>query len=330
MRGKWILVLGVLAILGAGGAMLWRLRQASAPPAPKAKAEPELPPGAEVQFQGKIRAANVVKVPAPLDGTLEEFPVRPGDEVFEGQIIGRIRNDGLTAAEREAGLELERAQAKVQALESALIAARLEQSRLEAEQSRVRGELQQKERVYQRQTLLNREGATPRRAYDAAVKEYETVRNEASTVDELVQQIALRVDKAAKDIEAARKSLEEENDQYEKAKSDLAAADIRAPADGVIVAIRKLAGDEVTRDLPDLIEIAVELTSLELVIEPDPPVLKRVKPGLDALVRVAEIPGGGIPAKIKSADGGVVVIEFASPDPVLRPGMTALAVLKLP
>jgi multidrug resistance efflux pump len=331
MRGKWILALGVAAILAGGGAALWKFRQPAAKPQTAVPPPPqELPPGAEVQFPGKIRAANVIRVAAPIDGTLEEFPVRPGDEVFEGQIIGRIQNDGLTAAERDAGLELERAQAKVQALESALIAARLEQSRLEAEQNRARAELAQKERTYRRQELLNREGATPRRAFDTALQEFQSARNEAATIDELLVQLNQRVEKSAKDIELAKKSLEEESQQYEKAKADLAAAEIHSPADGVIVSIKKLAGEEVSREMPDLFEIAVELTSLEIPIEPDPQVLKRVKPGQDALVRVAEVTGGGIPAKVKSVDGGVVVVEFASPDPVLRPGMTAMAVLKLP
>jgi multidrug resistance efflux pump len=330
MRGQWILVAGIAAILAAGGGALWKFRARPAPAKAAPKPTPDLPPGAEVQFQGRIRAANVVRVAAPIDGTLEEFPVRVGDEVFEGQIIGRIQNDGLSAAERDAALELERAQGKVQALESTLIATRLEQSRLEAEQNRVRGELQQKERVFQRQTMLNREGATPRRLYDAAVKEYEAARSESTTVDDLIGQMAARLEKAAKDVEMAKKSLEEESSQYEKAKSDLAAAEIHSPADGVIVAIKRLAGEEVTRELADLFEIAVELTSLEMALEPDPQVLKRVKAGQDALIRVAEVTGGGIPAKVKSVEGGVVVVEFASPDPVLRPGMTAMAVLKLP
>lgn len=324
-----MVALGLLGI-GAGGVAYWRVsHKAAPPPAPAAKETP-LPAGAEVQVSGKIRAANVVRVPAPVEGTLEEFPVRPGDEVFEGQIIGRIRNDNLAAAEREAALELERAQARLQAAESALIASRLEQSRLEADLSRARGELAQKERVYTRQSLLNREGATPRRTFENAQQDFEAARAETNTLDELVKQVAYRIEKAAADVKSARKSLDLETEQYEEAKQNLASADIRSPADGIVVAIRKAAGDEVTREEQALFEIAVELVSLELVVEPEPPIVNRLKPGLPALIRIAEIPGEGLPAQVKSIDGGQVVIEFASPDPVIRPGMTALAVLRLP
>lgn len=329
MRGKWILIAGTALLLGAGSYGVWMLRRTAAPATPPPAAAPELPPGAEVQFNGKIRAANVLSVSAPIDGVAEEFPVRPGDEVFEGQILGRIRNDNLTEAEREASLQLESAQAKLQAQESALIAARLEQSRLEANQARARGELQQKERVYQRQSLLNREGATPRRTYEAAVKDFEAAQDESKTIDELTEQMRVRIEKAISDVDQARKALEEETAQYENAKQELAAAEVHSPVDGVIVKIGKNAGDEVKRDEPGVFEIATELTSLELVVEPPPPVLKRLTPGSPALIRIAEIPGEGLPAKIKAIQGSLVVIEFASPDPVIRPGMTALAVLKL-
>lgn len=329
MRLLWILA-GVLAvILGAGGAAYW-IRTRPKPAPPKQAAQTDLPPGAEVQINGKIRAVNVVKLPAPIDGVLEEIPVTPGDEVFEGQMIARIKNDNLTIAEQDAASEAERAAARLQALESQLIATRLEQSRLEAEQNRARGELQQRERVFNRQTLLNREGATPRRVFEAAVADYDKAKLESSTVDEMVKQIQGRIDSLIATIESARKTLEEENAQFEKARLDVAAANLLSPVDGLIVAIKKTAGSEVAKEEQDLFEIATDLISLELVLEPPPPVLARLKPGLPALIRIAEVPGEGLPANVKSAAGGVVVLEFASPNPAIRPGMTALAVLKLP
>ena len=68
---------------------------------------------------------------------------------------------------------------------------------------------------------------------------------------------------------------------------------------------------------------------LELVIVAPPNVVKRIKAGEDALLQSAEVPGDGLPAKVKSIEGDNIIIEFASPTTLIRPGMTAVARLKL-
>jgi multidrug resistance efflux pump len=330
MTRYWPVLAGALILLAASAGAYWLVKRQVPPPKKAVSREQIIPPGAELQWNGKIRAASIVSVAAPIDGVLEELAVKPADEVFEGQLLGRIKNDTLTENERELRLEAERAEAKLQSLESALLAARLELSRAEADASRARTEYQQAERAYQRQSMLNREGATPRKTFEIATKAYESSKEESTNLDTLARAISDRVDALVKEIEAARKAFAEQQEIYEKAKSDLAAAELHSPADGVVVSVKKSAGEEVAKDEPGLVDIATELTSLELVIEPEPPALSRMKVGLPAQVRVAEMPGEGIPARIRSMDGGVVVLEFASPNPVIRPGMTALGVVKLP
>ncbi|MBI5282039.1 MAG: hypothetical protein HY858_10180 [Candidatus Solibacter usitatus] len=330
MRGKWILLCGVVLFAAAGaGAIVWYQRQAQ-PPVQGAPAPAELPKGSEVHLTGKIRAANVVRIAAPLEGVAEEFPVKPGDEVYEGQILGRITNDTLLSDERETAIELERAQARVSALESELIAARLEESRLAADGSRVRMELQRAERTYRRQALLHSEGATARNAFLTAEQEYTAARQESETVLGQAAAAAERIQKTAREIEAARKALAEKEQEHENAKDALAAANILAPVDGLILTIKKAAGDQVDRTMEDLIEIATDLSQLEFVIETaDPRMLKRFAAGQAALIQIAEIPGDGIPATVKTVNESQVVLEFSSPSPMLRPGMTAVAKLKL-
>jgi len=51
-------------------------------------------------------------------------------------------------------------------------------------------------------------------------------------------------------------------------------------------------------------------------------VLARVHPGLQAAVTVAESPNP-LAGQVKSVDQGKVVVEFANPDPVVKPGLTA-------
>lgn len=329
MRGKWLLFAGATLFVAAGaGALTLFFRQAPAKPV-RVAAPPVLPAGSEVHITGSIRAVNLVLVPAPVDGVADEFPVKPGDEVFEGQILGRISNDSLKENTREAELEVERAQQKVNDAESLLIATRLEDSRAAADASRARIEMQRAERTYQRQQLLNAEGATPRNTYERALKDYESAKKDSDTAQHLSDSLQQRVQAISNDIELARKALAEKVASLETARSSLSSADLLAPADGLIIAIGRSAGEEVQKGMPDLITIATDLSQLELVLEPEPPVLKRLKAGQAALVQIAELPGNGLPSTVKSIENGKVVISFSSPSTLVRPGMTAVGTLKL-
>lgn len=329
MRGKWLLFAGATLFVAAGaGALTFYFRQA--PPKPvHVAAPPVLPAGSEVHITGSIRAVNLVMVPAPVDGLAEEFPVKPGDEVFEGQILGRISNDTLKETAHEAELEVERAQGKVNDAESLLIATRLEDSRAAADASRARIELQRAERTYQRQQLLNSEGATPRNTYQKSLQEYEASKKEFDTLKALSDSLQDRVQSIIREIDLAKKALAEKQQNLDAAKSNMASADLLAPSDGLIIAIGKSAGEEVQKGMPDLITIATDLSQLELVLEPEPPILKRLKAGQPALVQIAELPGNGLPSTVKSVEEGKVVISFASPTTLIRPGMTAVGTLKL-
>lgn len=327
VRGKWILIAGVAVFVSAGiGAWtLWR-RQAAPPPKPPAPVEPA--PGAELRLSGVIRAVHVVQIGAPIDGVAEEFAVKPGDEVYEGQILGRIASDTLKENEREAGLEAERAAARLNQLESELIAARLEESRAGADFTRARGESQRLERAYARQQLLMKEGATARKTFEKSRDDFNAAKGETETLEALTRQAGERVAQALREIESAKKELDERKAAHDSAQADLAAANLVAPMDGVITAIKKNAGEEVQKTMPDLIEMTPDPGALELVVEADPKSLKRIKPGQPAALLLAELPSP-LECPVKSVDGDQIVIEFSSPTPAVRPGMTAAVSLRL-
>ena len=75
--------------------------------------------------------------------------------------------------------------------------------------------------------------------------------------------------------------------------------------------------------------IVVNLSLLEVVVEPEPPYLARITPSQDAIVRIAEVPGRGIPGKVKEVKNNQVIVEFISPSPAGRPGLSAQVVIKL-
>jgi multidrug efflux pump subunit AcrA (membrane-fusion protein) len=327
MRGKWILFAGAVVFLSAGFGAWTLLRRQSAPP-PKTAAPAEPPAGTEVRLTGTIRAVNVVQIPAPVDGVAEEFAVKPGDEVFEGQILGRIASSALEENERESGLEEERAAARLNQLESELITARLEDSRLAADLSRARAEAQKLERAYARQQLLMKEGATPRKVFEKSREDFAASKSESDSLEGLARQAQERIAQTLRDIEAAKKELEEKKATHDNAKQELAAADILAPFDGFILTIRKSAGEEVQKTMPDLIEMSPDISVLEIVIEADARTIKRIRPGQPAFLMLPEL-SAPLECPVKTVDGQKIVIEFSSPTTSIRPGMTAPVSLRL-
>jgi len=331
MRGNWLLIGGIALALAAGtGAFYWWMKRlAPAPVLQTQSPAPPLPSGTEVRLEGRIQAVNLLQVKAPIDGTVEEFAVKPGDEVYEGQILGRIANGSLLDNERESALESDRAQAKLNSAESELIAARLEDSRASADAARIRSELQRAERTYQRQSQLVKEGAIPKNTYLKTEQEYLALKNEADTVAGLAEAARQRIQRSSNEVEMAKKAMAEKEQAHDSAKAELAAANVLSPLDGLVIAIHKVAGDSVTKISGSLIDIASDLSQLELIIEANPSIAPRLAAGQPALVQVAELPGDGLSATVKSVEGGKIVVEFSSPSPLVRPGMTAVARLKV-
>jgi hypothetical protein len=61
---------------------------------------------------------------------------------------------------------------------------------------------------------------------------------------------------------------------------------------------------------------------MQAVVEPDPAILPKIKPGLIAGVRVAEA-GDEIPGYVREVRGTQVLVDFVSPDPSIKPGLSA-------
>ena len=312
---------GVAFVAGAIGTLVYQQRKVAPPPAPAAV--PDKGTNNELTLSGKIRARHIQLVPAPMDGTLEGLEAIDGQEVFEGQLLARIRNSTLETAEEEAKLELERLQTRLNNLEAALIAARLEASRADADAIRARSQFSSAERTYLKQKSLFQEGATARLTYEKAVKEYETLKGEAEAMAEISRQAAGKMDVVQKNIEEAKKLLADKNQDLDDVKAQLLATEVHAPVDGLLVGHKADAGEEVKRDMADLFQIATNVVELELTVEVTPPQAALLKPGMSAVIQVAEAGNQPIMAMVKTVADGMAVLEFNAPDPAVKPGLTA-------
>jgi multidrug resistance efflux pump len=330
MRGKWLLAAGVLILVTvAAGALAWFKRVAPRNSAPSVKAVAQEPAPPDLRLPGKIQAQHVVPVGAAVAGTIDSFLVDVGQDVFEGQLLARISNQDLESARQEAARAAQNAQEKVNSVEGRIIAARLEASRTRADANRSRDQFERAEKAYHRQQMLNHEGATPRLVYEKSEREFETARTEFTSLDELARQAEGRVSDLVRDLEAAKHTLDQRNAETETATTQSAGAELRSPVSGILIARKGEAGKMIgPEEAKDLFQIAVDIAQLNVVIQPDAPALKRVHPGQDALVFIADLPGA-TPAIVKEIKGSDVVLEFVSPSPVIRPGMTAEVRLRL-
>ncbi len=310
--------IALVAVVAAGVLLYMRTR---ARPEPQAAAAAPAPPTGIIAA-GTIRAKFVVPVPAPVDGVIEALPVEPGQPVYEGQVIGRIRNAGIDADRENLTREAAQAEERLVRLEGEFAEMRLEASRARAELSRVQTDFAAAEKYYQRERLLYEKGATPRLVFEKAEKEYRDKRAERDTAEQVANAAAERLDALGTRVDAARELRDEKNRALDEVKERAAAAEVRSPVDGVLVAIARKAGEEVTTDVADLFRIAVNVAELEAVVEPEPPALARVRAGQEALLSVAGVPDA-IVGRVKEVAGNQVVVEFASPTPAVQPGMTA-------
>ncbi len=330
--GKWLFipVLVVLAGLVAGAVGLLR-RDSARGPEHAAQAEAASRPAAtEVSLPARIEAQQVVTVEAVMGGVVEELLAEPGTDVYYGQLLARIGNHTLTNAHENARTSLENARNRVSKLESALIAARLEASRARADADRARAEMERADRIHQRQKMLYGEGATPRLAYEKSEKEAAGARSEFNSLDVLARQAEERVAGMVADLDNQRKIVAERTTELEGAQAYLAAGEVHSPVDGIVVSRRgeegKLIGENGNREL---FRIAVNTSQLRAVVEADPHALARLSTGDEAMLFFADVPGEGIVGTVAAIADSHALVDFTSPTPIIRPGMTAQARLRL-
>ncbi|MBI1790429.1 MAG: hypothetical protein HYR60_23090, partial [Acidobacteria bacterium] len=263
------------------------------------------------------------------DGTISAFFADIGQEVYEGQLIARVTNESFETAQQATARAVEAAQARLNSLESAVLASRLEASRARAEASRARGDYDRLERTQRRQEMLYREGAAPKLAAERAAREYELAQSEYRGLEGVATRSEDRVNQILRDMDAAKRALDEKNAELEDIKTRLGASELLSPAQGIVVGRKGDPGAEVTVDRKDFFQIAVDLNLLEVVLEPEPPVLNLLKAGQAALIVVADQPGDGILGSLRALEKSQAIIAFTSPNPAIKPGQTAQVRIKL-
>jgi HlyD family secretion protein len=327
-RGKWLLILALVSLAGLVAAAVGLLRRESTrTPAPvevSARSAPEhVPQPAVISLPARIQAQHVVPIEADVAGSLQEVLAEVGEEVFEGQLLARIGNMMLENARESAGMSAATAQTRVYKLESAIVAGRLEASRARADADRAREDMERADKVRQRQQMLHGEGATPRLVWEKSERDAQSARMEFESLDILARHAEERVESMRAELENARTLLADKLQDLEDAQEHLRAAEVRSPVDGLVVARRGEVGKDFGEDGDrELFRIAVHIALLQAVVEAEPAALERIEIGQEAMLFFADIPGEGIPGTISHIRENEAFIDFITPTPMIKPGMT--------
>jgi multidrug resistance efflux pump len=328
MRGKWLLIAGVVLIASIGGGVLSHRLRKVPPPAP-APAEAAVLKTNEITIGGQIRAVHVTGVGSSIEGNIEAFVVDVGDEVFEGQVLARIGSSGLESTREQAAASADLAQQVVTSAEAAMNSAKMEVSRADADMERSKNQVNRAQQVFERQTTLHKAGATPKLKYEAAVVEYEAAVKEFEVMDKALRAARDGLQTTNEKLARAKTELVERNEELEAAQGAFEAAEVRAPMAGVIVGRQGEPGKP-SRDYGDqLFQIATDLFTLEVVLDPKPDQLKRIHPGQQALVLVLDLHSAGMTGFVKEIKDQQAIVEFTSGTVSIKPGMRADVRLKL-
>ena len=310
-----------LALVAAGFLAFRRPRVVPVPP-------PALPAAAAaITLTGTLQAAQIVNVAVPVDGTIDQFLADVGQHVSAGEVLARITNPKLARAEQMAKLDAEAAQQHLNQLESALIAARLEVSRSEADAMRIKLDLAQAEKTFERQQAMFREGVTPRLAYEKAEHEYHSLQAESQNLGVTAQRAADQVESNTKELDPARKALAQKTSALEDAEAETAVGDVNSPADGIVIARRSRPGQPVTPAMPDLFQIAVDPQVLEAVVIVPPQIATRVQPGQTVEIQFANATSA---ATVRDVKSDRIFIDIKDPPPAMTQGMAVQIKIKLP
>jgi HlyD family secretion protein len=326
MGWKWPAAAAMAVLIVAGAVLMYRKPHAPPPkpaPPPVVVALP-----AEIGIAGRIEATKVVSVPVPMDGVIEQLVADVDDDVVVGDVLARIKNPKIAAAQQKSEEVAGHARNRVAELETALIGAELEASRSDADATRARLEFEKAEKTYEREKMLMSEGITPRLVYEKAEREYNTLKAQTQDLSEAAKKAAEHLTSLKAELESARRAAEQRANDSDNAQSTIIAGEVRSPAEGVVIARHGAQGDPVTRKIKDFFQIAVNLTALQVVAAPQPPELQRIHAGQTAAIVIADTPGVTA-GKVREIKAGQVFIDFTSPSLSIRPGMSVQVKIKV-
>lgn len=296
-----LLLGGVVVLAVAAGAGYWWYSGRVAPTV-KYVTQPAERGALEVTVtaDGTLKPLRTVSIGSELSGIVREVLVDVNDHVKAGQTLIKLDPANLEATVASARAGLLSAKANL---------------------AQARAQLNEAEVKYRRQQDLHERsgGRMP------AATELES------------QKAAVQTAKAG--VEVAQASIDDAQARLSTAEVDLQKADIKSSIDGIVLARSVEPGYAVAASLQavELLQLATDLSTLELQISVDEADVGVVKPGQPAYFTVSAYPDRRFAAQLKKVAYGATTTEnvvtytaylnVPNKDLLLRPGMTASATI---
>lgn len=304
------------ALLASGAVILaslvWVLARKPAAAAPTA-AVPAIPSSAAVSASGRIEPSEAIThVAAPnINGRpaiIAKLNVREGESVREGQVIAVLAGkQQLEAAMRQAEARMNLDQVKLDQLRAAPRGSDL--AAQNAEVARWQAALDNAQAEYKRYESLQAN-------HDVSVSELDAKRAEMENAHRMTEQARARLAGLSEvrpdDVRFAESALQASRAELERARLDLASAELHSPADGVVLHVHAKPGEEVGQQ--GVLELAktAEMCVIAEVYETD---IRRVKTGQSAEVQSELLPGKTLKGTVATIGHEIGRADLAPTDP---------------
>ncbi len=320
----WLRVAVVcVLVLAVGAASYWagsHFGRENVPPPAKTPAPPETDP-AHILLSGVVRAADPVNVHPDTSGILQSLHVRKGDTVKEGDLLAIVRNDAFDAIEQRLAREHQALTIRVESLEKSAAQAKLDFARAKSEAEAAHSKIEGAKIEADRQKALFDAGATSRLAYERAQQEWDAVRRQSETVDQVLSAAEMRVTVEERNLAAEKLALEDKRAEWESARGDVDLGEVLATVEGVVTDIPAEEGAVVSPNGEPLLVIAPIESTRFAVVQPTEAEMRRIRVGQSAAIRpqtlsdVRELTG-----TVSAFRGSEVLIEFDDFENKLPPG----------
>ncbi|HEX6317254.1 MAG TPA: HlyD family efflux transporter periplasmic adaptor subunit, partial [Burkholderiales bacterium] len=309
---KLALVVLVVAAAAAGAWYGWQARDGGGELRYRLAKVERGPMAAVVAASGTLNAVTTVQVGSQISGQVKEIHADFNTPVKKGQVIARI--DPATYE-----LRVNQARADLDAAESAVAVARSGLSAQEAELGRVKIELLDAGRDFERKKMLVDKKFISPAELDKARTVLDTTREQLKAV-----QAQIKVNEAQ--VRTALAAVKQRESLLRQAQVDLERTIIRAPVDGTVILRNVDAGQTVAASLqaPVLFTIAQDLRDMQVEAAIDEADVGRLRAGMPASFAVDAFPRRSFegeirqirksPQNVQNVVSYTVVISARNPD----------------
>src|SRR5690242_12655622 len=263
------------------------------------------------------QAAIVPKISAPV----QEFLVKRGSPVHQGELLAVLENRDLTAAAQDTRGAYDQAQAAYETTTGASLPEEIQKAEADAQQAQQA--LDAQEKVFQSRQQLFDQGALPRKELDQSRVDVTQARNQNALAKQHLD--ALMAIGKQQELKAAAGQLESAKGKYLGAQAQLGYSEIRSPIAGVITDRPLYPGEMASAGTPLL--TVMDLSSVIAkahIPQNDAAALKVGDPGTMTVAGIEEpIPGKVTvvsPALDPNSTTVEVWLEAKNPKHELKPG----------